>query len=208
MRLPNGRPPRMDLYGHNPFTLRRPALRQGPLGLRLRRLLRPRHARAVGRSLPRPAPRGRPIRLFLSEFTLPDRPRELRVQLLGDRGIQARWLATRASHHAPAGGGSTRSAGSGCTTNSRTDPAAARETRSTVACSNGTATEAGLPGVQARLRAGLTAGSVVGGGGEPAKAGVRVVRAVRPRTGSRAAPPPPSSPHTPRRSSGPPPRRR
>src|SRR3954454_6372382 len=24
MRLPNGRPPRMDLYGHNPFTARRP----------------------------------------------------------------------------------------------------------------------------------------------------------------------------------------
>ncbi len=31
MRLPNGRPPRMDLYGHNPFPLaRKPNLRRGP----------------------------------------------------------------------------------------------------------------------------------------------------------------------------------
>ena len=32
LRLPNGRPPRMDLYGHNPFTARRPRLSQPPLG--------------------------------------------------------------------------------------------------------------------------------------------------------------------------------
>jgi hypothetical protein len=30
MRLPNGRRPRMDLYGHNPFTSRRPDLRKAP----------------------------------------------------------------------------------------------------------------------------------------------------------------------------------
>src|SRR5918999_849124 len=28
MRLPNGRPPRMDMYGHNPFTRPKPALRK------------------------------------------------------------------------------------------------------------------------------------------------------------------------------------
>ena len=32
MRLPGGRPPRMDLYGHNPFTARRPALRRPNVG--------------------------------------------------------------------------------------------------------------------------------------------------------------------------------
>ncbi|MGH3995445.1 MAG: hypothetical protein ACRDSN_23645, partial [Pseudonocardiaceae bacterium] len=32
MRLPSGRRPRMDLYGHNPFTFRFPNLREGPLG--------------------------------------------------------------------------------------------------------------------------------------------------------------------------------
>lgn len=32
MRLPSGRGPRMDYYGHNPFTLRAPALRKRTLG--------------------------------------------------------------------------------------------------------------------------------------------------------------------------------
>jgi hypothetical protein len=32
MRLPNGKPPRLDLYGHNPFTARRPNLRNPPSG--------------------------------------------------------------------------------------------------------------------------------------------------------------------------------
>ena len=31
LRLPSGRPPRMDLYGHNPFGARRPTSRSGPL---------------------------------------------------------------------------------------------------------------------------------------------------------------------------------
>ena len=32
LRLPNGKPPRMDLYGHNPFSARRPLLNRPPLG--------------------------------------------------------------------------------------------------------------------------------------------------------------------------------
>jgi hypothetical protein len=32
MKLPNGRPPRMDLWGHNPFDARYPGLRDKPLG--------------------------------------------------------------------------------------------------------------------------------------------------------------------------------
>lgn len=31
MRLPNGRPPRMDMYGHNPFSPRKPDLRRDPV---------------------------------------------------------------------------------------------------------------------------------------------------------------------------------
>ena len=31
MRLPNGRPPRLDLYGHNPFSRRRPRIADRPL---------------------------------------------------------------------------------------------------------------------------------------------------------------------------------
>ena len=99
MRLPNGRPPRMDLYGHNPFTLRRPALRQGPLG----------HGYAdfsdldtlagwVDRNLGRH--RGRPIRLFLSEFTFPTDHPNYEFNFWVTRSIQARWLsrALRITH--------------------------------------------------------------------------------------------------------------
>ena len=32
IRLPNGRPPRMDMYGHNPFSARRPLFGRPPLG--------------------------------------------------------------------------------------------------------------------------------------------------------------------------------
>ena len=32
LRLRNGRPPRMDMYGHNPFSSRRPRLNRTPLG--------------------------------------------------------------------------------------------------------------------------------------------------------------------------------
>lgn len=71
LRLPNGRRPRMDLYGHNPFTSREPDLDKPPLGFgfadfsdldtlagwldryRLRR------------------PDGGRLRIFISEFQLP-----------------------------------------------------------------------------------------------------------------------------------------
>lgn len=72
MRLPSGRPPRMDLYGHNPFSFRRPNLRNppSPLGIvdfsDLARL-----SRVVNREL---APRRRRIRLYLQEFTIPTAP--------------------------------------------------------------------------------------------------------------------------------------
>lgn len=66
MRLPNGRPPRIDMYGHNPFTRRTPRLRDGLLagryvdfgGL-------PTLARRLDEAYP-----GRK-RLFLSEFSVP-----------------------------------------------------------------------------------------------------------------------------------------
>jgi hypothetical protein len=93
MRLPNGRPPRMDLYGHNPFTLRRPALRQHPLG----------HGYADFSDLDTLAHwidrnfglrRGRPIRLFLSEFTLPTDHANYEFNFWVTRRIQAQWLAS------------------------------------------------------------------------------------------------------------------
>lgn len=68
MRMPNGKPPRMDLFGHNPFSIRFPKLS-----------LRPYHPGARDfsdidtyyREISR-AYRGRRVpRLFLSEFTMP-----------------------------------------------------------------------------------------------------------------------------------------
>ena len=71
MRLPNGRRPRMDVYGHNPFSPRRPSLRLrlasrgyvdfGSLDTLMRWLDRYRYR----------GPRRRRLRLFLAEYTLP-----------------------------------------------------------------------------------------------------------------------------------------
>jgi hypothetical protein len=90
MRLPNGRPPRLDLYGHNPFSFRHPDLRNPPsccdqvdfsdLG---------RFASAVDRNLSRG--RRRHIPFFLSEFTLPtDVDRDFNFHV--DPQTQANWI--------------------------------------------------------------------------------------------------------------------
>jgi hypothetical protein len=93
MRLPNGRSPRMDLFGHNPFTRRRPVLNQPPLGDGLAdfgdldTLVRW-IDRYVGK------PQGRPLRLYLSEFTLTTHPEGREFDFSFTRKRQARWLAT------------------------------------------------------------------------------------------------------------------
>jgi hypothetical protein len=91
MRLPNGRPPRMDMYGHNPFTRRRPDLRGGPLGhgfadfSDLDTL-----ARWIDRNLGQR--RSTPIRLFLGEFTLPTDHANYEFNFYVTRKVQANWL--------------------------------------------------------------------------------------------------------------------
>jgi hypothetical protein len=92
MRLPNGRRPRMDMYGHNPFTARRPALRQGPLGFGyadfsdLDTL-----AGWVDRYLGR-RPDGRRLKLFLSEFTVPTDHANYEFNFYVRRDTAASWL--------------------------------------------------------------------------------------------------------------------
>ena len=94
MKLPNGRPPRMDLYGHNPFTSRRPDLRNpaptGPgagyadfsdLG-RLAGWL-DKYQRRGKRRLP----------LFLSEFFFPTDHQNHEFPFYVTRKTQANWLA-------------------------------------------------------------------------------------------------------------------
>jgi hypothetical protein len=91
LRLPNGRRPRMDLYGHNPFTARRPDLRKSPLG----------HGFAdfsdldtlagwLDRYLPQRGPR--PLRLFLSEFLIPSDHASHEFDFHVSRATQADWL--------------------------------------------------------------------------------------------------------------------
>ena len=94
LRLPNGKPPRMDLYGHNPFSARRPNLAQGMLGRGfadfsdLDSL-----SRWIDRSLRR-GRGGRPLRLFLSEFSLPTDHANFEFNFFVSRRTQASWLAS------------------------------------------------------------------------------------------------------------------
>jgi hypothetical protein len=89
LRLPNGKPPRMDMYGHNPFTDRVPNLRnrQLPYGYYdfsdLGRLWQ-----LVNRKLAR---RGQDIKLFLSEFAIPTAP-DFEFPFYVSRATQARWI--------------------------------------------------------------------------------------------------------------------
>ena len=94
MKLPNGRPPRMDLYGHNPFTARKPDLRNPPptgdcagcadfsdLG-RLAGWLDKDQRRGKSR-----------LRLFLSEFFFPTDHQNHEFPFYVTRKTQANWLA-------------------------------------------------------------------------------------------------------------------
>jgi len=90
MRLPDGRPPRLDWFGHNPFSVRYPDLRKRPYvkGLRdlsdidtfireIRRAYRVRHMRP---------------RLWLSEFTVSSDHKNVAFDFFVSRQEQAQWL--------------------------------------------------------------------------------------------------------------------
>jgi hypothetical protein len=91
MRLRNGRRPRMDLYGHNPFTRRPPDLRRRPLGFGFADFsdldtLAGWLDRYFGQ------PGGRPIRIFVSEFTVPTDHANYAFNFHESQAVQARWL--------------------------------------------------------------------------------------------------------------------
>jgi hypothetical protein len=97
MRLPNGRPPRLDLYGHNPFSRRAPDIRQpedpGFPGSRdiSDMDVFAREVHRAYRRVPRFRRHGGP-RLWLSEFTVSsDRPNRAFTFAVSRRD-QARWL--------------------------------------------------------------------------------------------------------------------
>jgi hypothetical protein len=90
MRLPDGRPPRLDMYGHNPFSVRAPKL-NNPISpfqqydfSDVGRL-----AELVDRNLGTAANPAPP--LFLSEWTIPTAPdREFNYYV--DPRLQAIWI--------------------------------------------------------------------------------------------------------------------
>ena len=95
LRLPGGKPPRMDLYGHNPFSARKPDLSQGLLGRGyadfsdLDSL-----TRWIDRNLRRRERGGRPLRIFISEFSLPTDHANFEFNFYVSSKTQASWLAS------------------------------------------------------------------------------------------------------------------
>ncbi len=91
LKLPNGRPPRMDLWGHNPFDGRFPRLADEPIG-RFRGFndvdtLFEQISR-VYRAARRPVPR-----LWLSEWTvISDKPSRIFLKFHVSAREQARWI--------------------------------------------------------------------------------------------------------------------
>ncbi len=94
LKLRNGRRPRMDLWGHNPFSARAPDLNAPPLGSGyadfsdLDEL-----ARALDRAFKKaPLRKQRRLKLFLSEYTLPTDHGNWEFNYWVSRKTQARWL--------------------------------------------------------------------------------------------------------------------
>lgn len=90
LRLPNGRPPRMDFYGHNPLSYRFPSRRSHPQRPDMRDLGDLRRLNADLRSAYKS--RGRVPRLWLSEYTISSDRHNRAFNFSVTRAEQARWL--------------------------------------------------------------------------------------------------------------------
>jgi len=92
LRLADGKRPRMDLYGHNPFSRRRPIISSRPSAQKFIAIpdIR-RFDRTLQRSLRRPGRKR--LRMFLSEYALPTQPNDgaFRDYFVSER-TQARWI--------------------------------------------------------------------------------------------------------------------
>ena len=87
LRLPNGRRPRMDLWGHNAFTAREPDLRRRPVGGGIADFS---DLDTLAAHLDRYQRRG--LRLFVSEFTLTSDHPNHEFNFYVTRATQARWI--------------------------------------------------------------------------------------------------------------------
>ena len=92
LRLPNGRPPRMDMYGHNPFSARRPTLGGPPLGHGFADFNDlPILARWIDRYLGRPRHRAG-MKIFISELFWPTDHPNFEFNFWVSRTTAATWL--------------------------------------------------------------------------------------------------------------------
>lgn len=88
MRLPNGRPPRLDWYGHNPFSTRFPDLSDGPIPGGFRDIS---DIDLLSREVARVYPRRRP-KLWLSEYVIQSDHGSTEFNVFVSRKGQAQWL--------------------------------------------------------------------------------------------------------------------
>jgi hypothetical protein len=95
LKLPSGRRPRMDLWGHNPFSARTPNLRAPRLGSGYADFNDvDQLARALDRAYRKARPkRMRHLKLFLSEYSLPTDHSNYEFNFHVSRKTQARWLS-------------------------------------------------------------------------------------------------------------------
>jgi hypothetical protein len=93
LRLPNGLPPRMDLYGHNPFSNRRPLFGRPPLGFGFADFSDlPRLSRSIDRYLARPRHK-RQLKLYLSELFWPTDHENFEFNFWVTQSAAALWLS-------------------------------------------------------------------------------------------------------------------
>jgi len=99
MRLPNGRPPRLDWYGHNPFSTRFPDLSDGPIPGGFRDIS---DIDLLSREVARVYPRRKP-KLWLSEYTIQSDHGSTDFNVFVSKKGQAQWLtaAFRAANSLP-----------------------------------------------------------------------------------------------------------
>jgi hypothetical protein len=102
LRLPDGRPPRMDMYGHNPFGARTPRLSDPPLGYGLADYSDlDQLAGWLDRYLKGRRAGPKHLKLFLAEYTVPTDHANHDFNFWVDRSVQAAWLraALRIARH-------------------------------------------------------------------------------------------------------------
>ena len=93
MRLKDGRPPRMDMYGHNPFSPRKPDLKQDPLKKDIADISDlDTLAGWLDHDL-RDGKRNRHLKIFISEWTIPTDHAGSLFGYWGDRQTVATYLS-------------------------------------------------------------------------------------------------------------------